>query len=382
MDTLLRIELDLYSLLLIGAMTLSLAVRSVRSGTQSFRYFSLIAISLSLVLINDMLAWLLDGQPGTAARLALHVFNTLYYTLHIIPVMIFLLYIDHITRQGSYMGGGPLHALAFVVLVLFAIAALTSPWTDALYWLDSTNHYVRGRMFTLLIGASLFIGLVPEVILFIRRRNLPRHTFILLAAYPIPILAGASLQYFHQGSAMLWPAATVALMLVYLTMQQRFNDIDPVTLVYRRSMLMERLASHRLYRERNIGSDGKGTGCWAIAFDIVGFRNINQIYGMSTGDAVLHAVAHAMKSALGTHDIAIRLGNDEFVALVFDTDHRRAETVRDSIGQAVRTLPVPGLQMELGIRLVMSYYDTATYPSPEAFLAHLESLLYTRERRQ
>jgi hypothetical protein len=106
MENLLRVELDIYALLLVAVMMISLSRRPLREGPPLERYFFLIAGSIAFILVLDALSWALDGIPESGARFALHLTNTLYYMLYLVPLVIFTLFIDHISRQGTFPGRG------------------------------------------------------------------------------------------------------------------------------------------------------------------------------------------------------------------------------------------------------------------------------------
>jgi diguanylate cyclase (GGDEF)-like protein len=380
MENLLRVELDIYALLLVAVMMISLSRRPLREGPPLERYFFLIAGSIAFILVLDALSWALDGIPESGARFALHLTNTLYYMLYLVPLVIFTLFIDHISRQGTFPGGGMLHALALVIIVLFAAAAFTSPWTEAFYDLDATNHYVRGRLFNALVTASFLIGFIPECILFARRRNMPKRIFRLLALYPIPILIGGLFQFYREGSAMLWPAATVSLLLVHITIQQRSLNIDAISGLYNQAAFMEMLqnwAANSL-NSGNAGNSGNSDNFGAILFDIDNFKRINFDSGYEKGNEVLLATGYAIKSVLGPRDIAARVGADEFIVLS-PAGAPALEDLESQILAQVREIVIAGIDQEFTVSSAHAVFDQSAHPSIDSFLQTLDSLLYKKK---
>lgn len=391
MENLLRIELDLYALLLIAVMMVSLSRKPLRDGPPLERYFSIMADSISVILILDILSWARDGAPGSGTRMLLHVINALYYMLYMVPIVVFALFMDHISRQGKFPGGGMLHAIGLIIIVLFAAAAFTSPWTEAFYSLDGANRYQRGRLFSTLMFFSFLIGFFPELILFLRRRNMPGKVFRLLALYPIPIVVGSLFQFYQEGSAILWPAVAVSLLLVHISIQQRNAAIDSISGLYSQASFMEilqnwaeSLPAESHWTERywmRIASHTKlPSGFGAILFDIDHFKSINFSSGYEKGNEVLFAAGLAITSALGPNDIAARIGADEFIVLC-PCAPESLERLESQIGDQIRGMIVAGIDQDITATSASAVFDRARYRSVESFLQTLDSLLYEKKER-
>jgi diguanylate cyclase (GGDEF)-like protein len=78
--------------------------------------------------------------------------------------------------------------------------------------------------------------------------------------------------------------------------------------------------------------------------DLDHFKRINDGFGHKTGDAVLVAAAHAMGTHLRAEDQLGRLGGEEFLVLLPDTDgpaaHHVAEKLRAELAAAGTPVPV------------------------------------------
>ena len=84
-----------------------------------------------------------------------------------------------------------------------------------------------------------------------------------------------------------------------------------------------------------------GSGPLAIAFvDVDFFKAINDRYGHAEGDAVLVAVAGALRDALRAGDTAARIGGEEFAVLLPATDIATAVAVAEQLRAAVQKTAV------------------------------------------
>jgi diguanylate cyclase (GGDEF)-like protein len=64
-----------------------------------------------------------------------------------------------------------------------------------------------------------------------------------------------------------------------------------------------------------------------VYFDLDNFKNVNDTHGHHSGDNLLMAVAHALRTNVRPYDTVARLGGDEFAVLLPETDDRRARLV-------------------------------------------------------
>ena len=65
--------------------------------------------------------------------------------------------------------------------------------------------------------------------------------------------------------------------------------------------------------------------------DLDDFKVVNDRFGHARGDAVLVAVAHAIRRASRSTDLVARLGGDEFVVILPETDRDAAEAALDKL---------------------------------------------------
>ena len=85
-----------------------------------------------------------------------------------------------------------------------------------------------------------------------------------------------------------------------------------------------------------------GVGVGMIVVDIDHFKQTNDTYGHSTGDAVLKDVAYLMRKQLRAFDLAYRLGGEEFLVLLPGADQAQAAAVAEMLRQAIERDPLGG----------------------------------------
>jgi diguanylate cyclase (GGDEF)-like protein len=129
----------------------------------------------------------------------------------------------------------------------------------------------------------------------------------------------------------------IARLQVYRAMAYR----DPLTSLWNRRYFDERL-KEEISRSERAGSNRR----FSVAIiDINGFKEINDQYGHQAGDALLKWVSEFLISHLRTHDVACRIGGDEFALLLPDLSAADSVPVlarlRDQLQQANTTRAVP-----------------------------------------
>lgn len=113
---------------------------------------------------------------------------------------------------------------------------------------------------------------------------------------------------------------------------RRLAHVDPLTGVANRRTLVERLELEDR-RARRYGGELS-----VILLDVDHFKSVNDRYGHTMGDVVLHAVASAMRDAVRNVDLAGRWGGEEFLVVLPECDSSGAQIVGERIRQAIAGL--------------------------------------------
>jgi diguanylate cyclase (GGDEF)-like protein len=89
-----------------------------------------------------------------------------------------------------------------------------------------------------------------------------------------------------------------------------------------------------------------------LFIDLNGFKAVNDTLGHEAGDLVLVGVAQAIRAMVRKYDIFVRMGGDEFVILLPDTDRDMAAIFTQRLRQTLAGIDVSalsGLATELSI---------------------------------
>ena len=96
-----------------------------------------------------------------------------------------------------------------------------------------------------------------------------------------------------------------------------------------------------------------------LYLDLDGFKEINDRHGHELGDVLLEAVARRVERCLRPTDTAARIGGDEFVVLLEETDAERAGEVARRIEAALKSpFTIRGRELRTGVSVGLAYAGT------------------------
>jgi diguanylate cyclase (GGDEF)-like protein len=120
-----------------------------------------------------------------------------------------------------------------------------------------------------------------------------------------------------------------------LSVARRESMMDPLT------RLWNRRGASVLLKSAFAAADQRGTPLTLALLDLDNFKRVNDSYGHQIGDEVLRKVASRLISAVRSNDMVCRIGGDEFLILMSETDARAASQVAERIRRAVTDTAVP-----------------------------------------
>ncbi|WP_305790269.1 putative bifunctional diguanylate cyclase/phosphodiesterase [Symbioplanes lichenis] len=177
--------------------------------------------------------------------------------------------------------------------------------------------------------------------------------------------------------AVLLTALVVARQMYALRENQILAVSDPLTGLANRTLVNRRLAEVTAQPPR----DGRCTA--VLLIDLDRFKPINDMYGHEAGDAVLNAVAVALRAVIRAGDTAGRLGGDEFaVVLTQLPGPSAAERIAQRLVDALRTPVILGdrvLAVEASIGVALHSPGDPAGDGDE-LLRRADTAMYTAKR--
>lgn len=145
---------------------------------------------------------------------------------------------------------------------------------------------------------------------------------------------------------------------------------DALTGLYNRRRFEE------LYHKEVARASRYETPLTVAMIDVDRFKEINDRFGHAAGDQALEAVGRVLREGRAA-DVAARIGGDEFVVLMPNTDLRGAAAVADRIRQAARAAVFPDILND-GISLSIGLADSGE--GYESILERADADMYAQKR--
>ena len=102
-----------------------------------------------------------------------------------------------------------------------------------------------------------------------------------------------------------------------------------------------------------------------MMLDLDFFKNINDTYGHSAGDAVLKMVAGTFQSAMRKNDFVGRWGGEEFVAILRGVTHLELRTIAEKVCRLVAQSSLK--RGEDCLRVTVSIGSTMVQPTDNTY---------------
>jgi len=160
--------------------------------------------------------------------------------------------------------------------------------------------------------------------------------------------------------------------------QRQINDrmlIDPLTGLHNRAATLDHIAVMLSSANRT------GSPLAVLYVDLDGFKAINDSHGHAFGDKAIAEAASRMRSALRRHEIAGRIGGDEFAVLVSFNEDTELQAIAQRLLEAIAE---PMAFETVDVRITASV-GIAVFPedgtSAQDLLAHADSAMYIAKRK-
>jgi len=208
--------------------------------------------------------------------------------------------------------------ISFLPVVLLIVSVVLSFKYNIIFYIDSANVYHRGSLHFLQIIIAYGYIAAAFVIALCRGiktddREIKHDCFYLMKISAMPLF-GAIIQSYFPGYPIMWASSSLALVAIFLGLQNRQIMLDGLTAVNNRR-------SFGKYLDQSISDKRNEGALYLILVDIDGFKGINDTYGHLAGDNALVTLAMLRQKLCNkSGDFLARFGGDEFAIVCERSD--------------------------------------------------------------
>lgn len=116
-----------------------------------------------------------------------------------------------------------------------------------------------------------------------------------------------------------------------------------------------------------------------VYFDLDGFKQVNDRFGHSAGDAVLKAVGQVLLTQIRESDLAGRVGGDEFAVILAKANQHDAQVKGAQLARAIRQTTIPYLGHSLSVGAAFGAYSFEPGDSAERALSRADEAMYANK---
>lgn len=176
---------------------------------------------------------------------------------------------------------------------------------------NNNGIYQRGPAYNVfLLFAILYI--VDSLYLYFKcRKKVGTLKLFPVQVFLIPIAIGVIVQALFVEIAITWTSIAIAIAGVMTALKNETIFIDQLTGLYNR-VYLEFLQKHSFNK--------KSSWISGIMIDLNGFKQVNDNYGHSKGDAALIIAANVLRKSFSEYGVVTRYAGDEFVVMLNTVD--------------------------------------------------------------
>ncbi len=369
MEMFLYIDVNILALIMIFSVFL-IAYFKLDKNDATNRLFFLISFIIIIELIIESLTIVIDGWMNPWVRPTTIVLHNILYILG--PGVCFfwcMFIVKWIESDGKKINSKVFQGFLYLPYIVTVIFVLLSNFFDGIFIIDDLNRYARGDYFIYTVISAYYYLALSIYVIIGKRREMHRRTYLSFIAFSIIPALGGLIQSLFYGVFLYWSCMAIALIIVFILIQQRMMQFDALTDVWTKNTF-ENYIEYRVSREKHETDFG------VIFIDLDGFKGINDKYGHFEGDIALKNTVRLLRKPLRETDIIARFGGDEFVILVDKVSYKNLEDIVLRMEEGFKNANILSKRgYALKYSIGYDIFDHKKY-NINQFLKHVDYLMY------
>lgn len=368
------IEINLIGVIVLLTMLFYIIGMRQSAERDDQRNFVKLLICNVAILVSDIAIYLMRGHGSLGLIAINHLVCSLYFILHSYFGYLWIRYSIK-KLYPEFEPGCKLKALLILPGLMNMLMILSSPWTNWIYSLTSTNQYMRGTYIWAAILISYLYWVMSAVLvvweMLAQKRIREQTVYTTLLIFPIPTLIGNLLQMQFYGLSIVWVCSAISLLILFINLQNDQLTRDILTGLFNR-----RQTNMQIAWEINHLTDANYL-LFVIMVDVDCFKEINDRFGHLVGDQALVAVSSVLKKGCREKDFIARFGGDEFIIVGHAKSTAEIELLHNNIMQQMqRHNSENALPYTLSLSAGYSQYSRKDILSIDSIISAADKAMY------
>ena len=348
-------------------------MRRKNTDTRQKTLFLLTICANLLTIVLEIVSDLLSGMSGANIHNILYILNFNFFIFQILTFNFQALFMDYMINKDTDRAK-KIAAIFGTVTLVYLILLFFNIGRGFFFDITPDNFYVRGYLLPLRLTINFMPLLVMIVDFVLSRKMITKGVTAIFIGFVLPSSLSALLDVTLEGSRLLWPCFSSAMLFAYLFMIRSDYRLDALTNLNSRLSLNEyldtitKMTRHKAYT--------------FFMLDMDKFKDINDVFGHSEGDKALIEIAELLRSSVRQVDFVARFGGDEFVIIIKECADPEVIVARIN-EKAAAINALPGRKYKLLFSLGYDTYPPNSQLTAHEFMIHVDSLMYVNkiERR-
>lgn len=279
-------------------------------------------------MLTNILSTVMIGSYQMVPMWLIWIVTTIYFILTPLMGLSYFLY----TVSVIYMDRDQLKkvmAIGVIPGAFYTIMVLANPYFKYLFDVNRKQGYTRGSLVVVTYLIFYLYCAASIVITILNRRKVDRNIYRILAAFPILAVLVIVVQEMYPDIILSGSAATCALLIIYLHLQNKQISLDYLTNVPNRQELLNmlKLMLKKAPQKKFV----------LLVVSLRDFRQVNNTCGQQKGDEILKKFCRFLCET-GPEGNVYRYSGDEF-ALLFP--NQKEEFIRECVKKIQKRMVEP-----------------------------------------
>lgn len=375
MTRVMYVEINIIGIIMLFLLYVSYGKNGGRDLEQ--RYFRKLLLTNLFILAIDALTWAMDGQNVFNNVIHQQIVQYLYFFFSPWLGYYWISYCDYriFEDEKALRRRKRFYAIPLIVNMLLLV---TNLWTGWVFTIDAANVYHRGdrfNIYTLLVFFNVIIALFLPLHKAAASKGTRRRDCIYLSLFIVFPLTCGIIQILFYGLNLIWISIALALLMVYINVQNRQISTDELTGLNNRRRFNRHI-------ETMLGGKQENGAPALLMIDIDEFKQINDKYGHQEGDRALSRTAEILKSCCrDSRFFLARIGGDEFVITINGCDLQYVQSVEESISMTAEQENASGRNpFTLSYSIGYSLFGEDGVNSADSLMSLADKRMYEEKR--